>query len=305
MRDLIKNNLFLILLILSLCSLAIYGLSEYSKSFNFMEKNYNSLKNKCDSFDGNIKDPDYPSYCFDVYSDNPPRKLDTINLAFYIINSTTFSLILPFIPLLIIAVGIRKMYKELKSGMFKNIILIGGYQEYIIKSIKQIWKYSLVIPAVILFILFISYLYSRSFNYDYTISIGANHLDIKYFQNIIGFIFVYLLVLVFNAIFWLNLGLISLKKSKNYIVTTITAYIFYLGYSIIAELFCSLVLSKISIFKNMNLYGYVKAGNIWGYDEINSLTMMFIYSILLVFISSFIVYVKYRNKESVVIANEV
>lgn len=299
----LKNNSLMIIVFIFLVGFIIYGIYEYDMSYSFMTQNYYSIKNKCEQ--QIIESNNRYSFCEDFDKEQPPVKLDALNLSFYVINYTSFSLLLPFIPLLIIAMGIRKLYKEMKSGIFRNIILIKGYHYYIIQSVKQVVKYSLFIPVIIIIIFILSLLYTKSLDYTSSLNLNMNYMDAKYFHNIELFLSNYLIVLILNAIFWLNLGLIVLKKSRNYVISIVFSYILYLGYSIIAEILSGFIFPNIPILNSINLYNYMKPGNIWGYDGINSLMSMLFYSIILVLISSVVVFFKYRKKESVIIANEV
>lgn len=299
----IKKYLLQIILILIMIFMAIYGIFEYDSTYNFETSNYNSLKSKCEKIDSSIQD--LPYYCYEIEESEPPVKLDAFNLTFYVINYTLFSNILPFLPLIVISIGIKNIYSKFKSGMFRNIILIEGYKKYIISCFKQILKCATIIPSLILFIFVISIIYTKSVDYTSIFKLGINYIPIEYSKNMFLFCISYLINLFLHTLFWLNLGMICMKKSRNYIVSIITSYILYLSYSIIMEIVFGFLISGINLFRKMNIYGYVKPGNIWGYDGINSLVIMIIYSIIVVTISSIVVIFKYKKKESVIIANEV
>lgn len=299
----IRKYALQIILILFTIFFAFYGIYEYNSTYKFMTSNYNSLKSKCEQMDNGVQD--LPYYCEEIDKSGPPIKLDAFNLTFYVINYTLFSNILPFLPLIIIAIGIKSIYSKFKSGMFRNIILVEGYKKYIVSCFKQILKYAILIPFLIIFIFIISSIYTKSFDYTSIFKLEMNYIPTEYNKNMSLFCSLYLINLFLHSLFWLNLGMICMKKAKNYIISIITSYILYLGYSIIMEITFGFLISGLNLFRKMNIYGYVKPGNIWGYDGINSLVIMLIYSIILAILSLIIVIFKYKKKESVIIANEI
>lgn len=289
----LKNNILLIIGIIFLVALSIMGLKEYDSTYKFLKNEHNKMVSKCEKTE--ILNE---SYCREVLNDKGPVKLDAYNLTFYIINYTVFSYFLPLIPLIIIAVSIEKIYKYMKSGIFRNMIMIDGYKSNIFKLLKHTFKYSLIIPFIIIFIFIISATYSQNFN------LGTTYIPDMFFNKAIILVIFYIINLFLNSIFWIGLGVLCAKKSRNYLVTVLGSYIIYLLYSVIMEISSGLIFTKIKFLQDLNIYSYIKPGNIWGYDGVNSILSMTIYSLCLVMVIFIIIYKKYNKKESVIIANE-
>lgn len=244
-----------IVIILIISIFAFIGFKEYNNSFDEELNNYYNKQEEC-----RFNNTD--ELCLKVHETKAPVKLDAYSLTIYVITQTTFRYITILIPLFIMIIGIKKLNKN----KFK-------------KELFNIWKSGLIVPIMILFMFLISILVSNNFDYMTTIKSNIQIIPNEFYS--VYFIIVYLLVLLLRAIYWLNLGLICFKFSKNQFIATFAGYILFFALALIGE--------KIP----GNYFGF---DGIWSYHNISSLLLMIISNILLAGFTTFIIYKQYERK---------
>ena len=270
-----RNYKFLVVGIVFLLSLSIIGLWQYDSSYKFMKNEHNKMVSRCEKIDRDTSAKNDID-CEKILSEDGPVKLDAYSLTFYIINETVFFCFLPIIPLIIIALSFEKLYKYIKS------VKKGKYD--LKKILAYVFRYSLIIPAIVIFIFIISLIYSKS------LTLNLSNIPTMYFNNIVVLTVFYLLNLALNSAFWIGLTLLVINKQRKPMIVISLAYIIYL-------LYITIVGVGSRYISNLNISSYVRLGSIWGYDGINNILLMTLYSIFLVFIVLSIAYIKYNRKK--------
>ncbi len=246
---------FQIIIFIIISVFAFIGFKEYNNSFEEDTNNFYSMQKKC-IFDNTDE------ICMKVYESKMPVKLDAYSLTVYVITQTSFRYLTILIPLLMMFIGIKKINKNKLK-----------------KELLNIWKKGLILPAIIVFMFLISILVSNNFNYTNTIKSNIQIIPNEFYS--VYFIIVYLSVLLLRSIYWLNLGLICFKFSKNKYIASFMGYILFFILALIGE--------KVP----GNYFGF---DGIWSYNNISSLALMIISNLLIVGITTFIIYKQYQGK---------
>lgn len=191
-------------------------------------------------------------------------------------------------------------FREYSTGFYKNKLTRITYLQYLKKVLKKAYQCIWIYPVWILILFLISYLISGHFNYQNSI---INPIDEFYIQNFLPFIFIFLLNIMLNSIFYVHLSLLPIRKNHNYIVSVFASYILFIIWDIISEILIGTILFELvlNISQTSNLFSLF---NYWVYDGISNLGIYIGINILYVVISFLIFYVIYSNKEKVVISSE-
>ncbi len=301
--------IFGLMLCLVILSFIQYFNDYYSKE---MFETYDEIKDNClsDNFDkvdickafGNNKEliNEY------LINENPYENfklLDAITLTSEILKNTIFFIMQPLSALLIIISVVGRNHSEFKSGMIKNILMRKKYKEYIIDKIKLVAKISLFTPIILIIIFIISCFITK---FNFMPNINRIQETFSYFEwkynnySLYGFI-VCLVQYLLNFSYGI-IGMISLLKNKNSIVSIIISYISV----IILTLFVYIVVGvyildgffNLNVAVDMNIFGY------WYFYE-NTNYIIVIITALGIFLSllSYLCFYT-RNKERVVLENE-
>lgn len=305
---------FLLIIILS------FAIKDTFSPYYSQLKLYEEKINKCEKYDNGEMDRyeercvtdasgalrcveiDLDEYCKNIEQEERPKILDAFNATVYTLNGTFFSQLSFFLPLLLICVSVIGLHKDLKSGFFRNKVLIIGYRKYIRKTLLKIWKFALIIPVLVIITFIICSIITKNFDYQGTLSVGQNYVETSLYKNFPLFCFTYIMVFFLHSLFWINLGIICAKKIRNYIACVLCAFLLYIGYCIISEIFGVFILPEFLGIEGYGTYTYM--GIIWSYEKVTCAGML-IYGFLLAMLSTIIVYIKYRKQEDVVIANEI
>lgn len=211
----------------------------------------------------------------------------------YIINYITI-----LAPLIVILQTISKLHCEFSSGFIKNTLTRMSYKDYLKKIYLTSLKSALILPAIIIVTLLISTLMAR-FNFktpDWVYDMSVyNVINYKYFFYYIisSCLIVYLL-----GIFYSNIAISFLNKSKNILLVTVFSYLSYFAYVVFFNI-VNAILSN--ILHNNKLSVYLNIYDYWHiYGENNYLYFIAI-SLMLAIISWLIIKVIYHNKERTII----
>lgn len=291
----IKNNFLWIIFLFILCFTSIKEGIRYNENYQRKVESYIKSDGKCPYY--SETDEEYNRLCDEQYAKGMPIKYDTVTLSYYLLNNTDlFYNLIPVFPILLIAFSIKNFYKELKSGMFRNILFKEEYKKYIKKKILGTWKHALLLPVYLLFNFLVAFIISGHFDYQAVLNYYEYPpMDRYLYSNILYFVFTYVVVILLHSLFWINLGLITMRKSRNYVAAVILGYILFLAISLGLEIIGMIFFKKYIC--------YFLIGVIWTYESVQ-LPGMLVYALLLAIISSIFVYFLYRNKEKVIIIHE-
>ena len=310
---LIKKNkyiilsFFIILLIIGISFFQFYKENfSYAKDYYIIKQNCYEKKNTkheyCDLFMNE-------NYLKSYIKNNDPNKaykeLDAITLTCTIVETTIFSILQFFSPLLIIIALIGTIQTDFSSGMIKNYLLRIDYKQYFKKIKKQIIKISLMTPIALIIVFIISMLITK-FNFKIPTTPDFYNLSVyepwKYSHFLLYGVGICIAQFFLN-ILYCNIGLYCCRKNKNKLVAIIMGYIMFL----IVDIFFYIVIyvlliNKILGFRNLtdffNITGY------WFFDTGPSFLITILISFILQFLSSILIYMYYKNKEEVIISSE-
>lgn len=307
----LKQNKIFILIFIILIFIGLYSANEYRMFIKQSVDSHKDALEKCESGYYKEKYPssDFDSFCEDMKNYHPEIefKRDAFFITFYVLEHYTVSYLQVFAPLLIILAALYVFQKKLKSGFLKNIITRMEYKKYMIKSVIKSYSTSLFIPIMIIVIFIASYLISGNLDFNKTIATTDPASIPDAILNNAGkmpqFILVFLLTFIFHGMFWVNIGYIVAKRSKNIVITVVGSFIAYIVIFAISDIIIGAYLLEKTLHIKSGLY-LVNFGNIWTYYDIHNLWIPLIYGLLL-FISSLLVLIKtYKNKEDVIVVSE-
>lgn len=232
------------------------------------------------------------------------NKKDTFNVFMDLLMNTNLSFIKICLPILIIIPALNRIHARFKSGIYKDFILRMGYKKYMVKEIFNSYLSSLISPMFLLFLLLLAFLFSGHFDIQYTynnlLGISMN-FPVKYMNHPVLFVGILILNIWFISIFFINVSLLLVSKTKNFLLTTLLAFLTITAFQIITEVFLGGFL--VTITGNKLYWNLFSLYNLWVYDG-TDLIITSTYVLVLVLISTYMVYHYYRKKERVAIENE-
>ena len=241
-------------------------------------------------------------YCDDIIKifDGTPKK-DFMYIFFEMLYNERTMYIQLLSPILIGILGVWEFILDLKSGNMKNKITRTGYKKYMTCSWVKSIRFSLILPIFCVFLFLFAFIIALitkapmntiydSINF-YAAGIGSNY----------GLLLVGIINLGLQSILWINLFYLGAKKSRNIVLSFISAYLLYLGIWMLSEILpvwtAYLINQPANSLKWASIWSLT---NIWTFSRI---TFTFLYQMVLVILSSIFVHLHYRNKEVVLIDN--
>lgn len=293
MKKFIKNNIailisFLILFIfLNISALKVYIDNEIRK--NDMNNNVNwcnrLLEYEPDNFCKNNIDEYYTK--------------DTLSIYYDIFNSSEYSTLFYFgIPFLVIASSLYMTSKKFRNQDIKNCLTRESYNMYMKKMLKNAYKSVIIWPLLTIYLLIISYLISGTFEVSITPNIAS--FPMIFLKNPSLFITSYLLNTIFMSFFWTNIALFIVPDTRNYIVSVLESIMIYFGITLTNTFFVILLINKIF---HKDVEKYLDFFDVYNYNN-RELIPFNILCLSIALISGLLVYLKYKNKEKIIMKLE-
>lgn len=303
MKLFLKKYIVLIISLGILFGLGAWTSYDYHKFWDGFVKEKENIIKRCDTI--HKDNPEMKDFCEEMRHEKDPVKIDTISLYFNYVMNGKISVLQLIAPLFIAIPAIYFFHRKLKSGYIKNELTRMGYKKYMKKTIIGSYKYCLIMPIFILFMFFLAYLQSGHFDIKQTFREyeGGPYIDKQYIMMLPQFLTVYVTTIILHSIFWIHLGFIITKKSKNFLITIVSFFLSYIAIFIVCEIFIGGFLLS-SFFHLKNVMSYVTLSSIWIYDGIHYLWIMPLFGLVLVLLSGIVVYFMYRHKEDVILENE-
>lgn len=294
----IKNHLLIIAYIIPTI-LICFSFSKFYTEHYSLEK-YEEFRNICQE----SKDETSCNLAEDLKKSNDQFKsTDTRTFFFEIIYHYIDDYIVILGPLLVIIQIVHFLHKEFSSGFIKNNLTRMSYKQYQKKIYRTSLKSALVLPLIIIIVFLISAIITK-FNFTtpewvYKMSV---YNEINY-NNFPLCILSSCLIVYLMGIFYSNIAIAFLNKSKNSLLVTIFSYLCFFTCVILFDVGGALILIRllkispsISVYLNIFDYWYING-------EDNYLYFIMI-SFSLAFISHCIDRLIYKNKEETIIAVE-
>lgn len=206
-------------------------------------------------------------------------------------NSKVFILLYPII---ITYFGIKDFFKIYHSGMLYSISERTEYSSYIKNTFIKIyannsWVYS---TFILLMLIVCAILFKFNESKLFLVGIGNIHYLV--------FVLISIILSIAFSIFILNIGLIATRYCKKFSIAMIVSYLLFISFAIISEIMIGSIVNNIinidGIYNSFSIFNMVILdGNIYG---------IIIYSIILLTLSTYIVFKLYKNKDKVLIEYE-
>lgn len=291
-----KNKMITVVFII-LFILATATIIRFKVQHTHLEKSYQEYEKACYN-----ESKTYSNEFCELVFENKPEILDTLTFYNQSISSPIFDIFVYFSPLLIMIASVWALSTEFVSGYIKNYLVRKDYGHYIKRLFKNAYKSIWIIPCIILFILVLSFVFSGHFDYSYTLTHSYSTFEEQYLKNPILFMICYILDKVFISIFFANLALIFMKKSKNKIVVVLETYLCFLGIEIVNEAIINgLFFSKTLGIDMGNILNIIDS---YSYNNVFNQFVVLIRNVLYATCSFLIVLKVYANKEKVIQASE-
>ena len=255
-----------------------YCYDSYNQCINNSEY-YNNFKDYCDKL------PDYEHVCIS----------DTPTILYTLINGSVFGIIVYFGPLFVIIPAMWNVQKEVNSNFSKLYLTRKNYKSYIKRMLKEVYKNIWILPTIILYLFICAYMLSGHFDYHFSYDSSYATYEIQYLKNFGVFFICYIMNFLGQSILYINLGLISLRKSKNIIITILEAYLLFIGIEIFLEVFLNnFILYRIF---GINLFGFLNILDIYTFSYTIGLIPYLSLSFTIVLLSFIVLKLLYKNKE--------
>lgn len=229
-------------------------------------------------------------------SEEKPKR-DTLTTFNEILNDSEYSFIYFLaVPFLIIMSSMYEISKRFKSGEIKNRLTRESYNSYIKEVFKDSYKSIIICPLISIYMFLFSYIISGTFE---VAPINVATFSTKILSHPALFITSYLLNTILMSIFYINIGLFLVPENRSYLVTVIETIMVYFGITLANTFFVIGFLLK--DFENGEKY--FDFLDMYTYHD-RELIPFNLLCLGVAFISSLVVYIKYRNKEKLVIKLE-
>ena len=229
-------------------------------------------------------------------SEEKPKR-DTLTTFNEILNDSEYSFIYFLaVPFLIIMSSMYEISKRFKSGEIKNRLTRESYNSYIKEVFKDSYKSIIIWPLISIYMFLFSYIISGTFE---VAPINVATFSTKILSHPALFITSYLLNTILMSIFYINIGLFLVPENRSYLVTVIETIMVYFGITLANTFFVIGFLLK--DFENGEKY--FDFLDMYTYHD-RELIPFNLLCLGVAFISSLVVYIKYRNKEKLVIKLE-
>lgn len=241
-------------------------------------------------------------------------KMDALGQALYTIKTSNFNYMILFFILFIGVPGMYQFYKEFRSGYIKNILIRESYSKYMKKGVFDALKKTIfIIPLTLLGCFIISYILCDGIvdiNYTFNHSMqGISMPSDTYLKSLPLFLTTYVLNLILLTIICVNISLICVKKTKNFILAIIMSLLVYFLTNIVLNVGLGTIIFEMLFHIDGAAY-YTSFYNLISYEApINNATIyglmyMIIFMVISTIISYICLYWCYRNKEKVLIEVE-
>ncbi len=224
---------------------------------------------------------------------------DTLSIYYDIFNSSNYSTLFYFgIPFLVIASSIYMTSKKFRNQDIKNCLTRESYNMYMRKMFKNAYKSVLIWPLLTIYLLIISYLISGTFEVSITPNIA--NFPMSFLKNPFLFITSYLLNTIFMSFFWANIALFIVPDTRNYIVSVLESIMIYFGITLTNTFFVILLINNIF---HKDVEKYLDFFDVYNYYN-RELIPFNILCLSMALISGLLVYLKYKNKEKIIMKLE-
>lgn len=295
----IKKNYLLILAYLIPIILIGFSFTKYYKEYYSLEQ-YEKYYQACQENKDEVSCQHFNTI---KQLNEQYKETDTKTYFFEILNHYIDNYIVVLAPLLVILQTIHFLHKEFSSGFLKNKLTRMSYKQYQKKFFTVSLKSAIILPLIILTIFILSGLITK---FNFTTPEWVYKTSVYNANNYNNF-FLYLvsscLIVYFMGIFYSNIALAFLNKSKNSLLVIIFSYLCFFVFVILFDVGGSILLIRL-LKLNPSISAYLNIFDYWYINGENNYLYFIIISFSLALLSHVIDRVIYKNKEVTIIEVE-
>lgn len=300
MKKFIKNNIAVLIAFLILFIFSTILCIRNIKSARINEESRIEGIEVCKEI---LKHDKYNEICLENI-DAKPKKRSTLKTYYDIINDnvsynsislcTVFYFLIPF---LVITSSLYNISKKFKNQDIKNHLTRESYNKYIKEIFLDSYKSVFIWPMITILLFMFSYIIS---NGSFEIIDTNSSFSYEILSNPVVFMLSNLLNTIFMSFFWTNIALLIVPDTRNYIVSVLESIMIYFGIALTNTFFVILLISKIL---NKDVEKYLDFLDVYTYNNRNLLSFN-ILCLSIALISGLLVYLKYKNKEKIIMKLE-
>lgn len=300
MKKFIKNNIAVLIAFLILFIFSTILCIRNIKSARINEESRIEGIEVCKEI---LKHDKYNEICLENI-DAKPKKRSTLKTYYDIINDnvsynsislcTVFYFLIPF---LVITSSLYNISKKFKNQDIKNHLTRESYNKYIKEILLDSYKSVFIWPMITILLFIFSYIIS---NGSFEIIDTNSSFSYEILSNPVAFMLSNLLNTIFMSFFWTNIALLIVPDTRNYIISVLESIMIYFGIALTNTFFVILLISKIL---NKDVEKYLDFLDVYTYNNRNLLSFN-ILCLSIALISGLLVYLKYKNKEKIIMKLE-
>lgn len=300
MKKFIKNNIAVLIAFLILFTFSTILCIRNIKSARINEESRIEGIEVCKDI---LKYDKYNEICLENI-DVKPKKRSTLKTYYDIINdnvnynSTSLCTVFYFlIPFLVITSSLYNISKKFKNQDIKNHLTRESYNKYIKKILLDSYKSVFIWPMITILLFMFSYIIS---NGSFEIIDTNSSFSYKILSKPVVFMLSNLLNTIFMSFFWTNIALLIVPDTRNYIISVLESIMIYFGIALTNTFFVILLISKIF---HRDVEKYLDFFDVYNYYN-RELIPFNILCLSVALISGLLVYLKYKNKEKIIMKLE-
>lgn len=300
MKKFIKNNIAVLIAFLILFIFSTILCIRNIKSARINEESRIEGIEVCKEI---LKHDKYNEICLENI-DVKPKKRSTLKTYYDIINdnvnynSTSLCTVFYFlIPFLVITSSLYNISKKFKNQDIKNHLTRESYNKYIKEIFLDSYKSVFIWPMITILLFIFSYIIS---NGSFEIIDTNSSFSYEILSKPVVFMLSNLLNTIFMSFFWTNIALLIVPDTRNYIISVLESIMIYFGIALTNTFFVILLISKIL---NKDVEKYLDFLDVYTYNNRNLLSFN-ILCLSVALISGLLVYLKYKNKEKIIMKLE-
>lgn len=208
--------------------------------------------------------------------------------------STIYYFLIPFV---VMASSLYNISKRFKNQEIKNALMRESYNSYIKKTMLNSYKSIIIWPLITIFLFTFSYIISDG---SFEIIDSSTIFTEQILNNPVLFMISYLLNTIFISAFWVSICMLIVPDTRNYLVSVIESVMIYFGLN-----FANTFFFIPFVFKRItsNPERYFDFLDVYTYNN-KDLIPFNILCFALALIGIIFVYLKYKNKEKIIIKLE-
>ena len=308
-----KNNKTVIIIFMVLMAWLLSIMISRINNNNILKNNFYDMKERC------IENSNISESC-NYYIENEYKNPSVyVEFSQVMVGESLNSLQL-LAPLIIIVASTSKIHSKMKTGFFKNELLRTDYSNWFKKTLKSSLSVIWILPVFVICVFLLCLIETKNLSFpempnciskiidgkESLICSGEGNMFLygsRWIPILSTFSIVFIINIILNSIFYVNLALISCKKNKNIMVSIIVAFLMYIVLNIILEVF----IGGLLFAKTLNIHNisaFIGLGEYWCYENQFNIWFLVLYYLFWVLVSYIVLRIVYMNKEKVIIENE-